>query len=266
MKKYKFPLFILILLVIACNSLSNDRNDAKLSEESELSTFFQYNIWGAFVNRVFDGDLSVRQLQSKGDIGLGSFDLLDGEMVMLDGITYRIREDGVVSVGDKEDQIVYADATFFRKENEFTTNEELNYENLRKVLNSRIPSPNNFYAFKITGEFDNIKLGGLHKQTQPFTKGLDYLIPNRPVFEGKKIKGTMVGFYCPPFIGDINTAGYHFHFISDDKKLGGHIMEIGATSFLNVAMQKLVNYEFRLPQSQDFEKVQLDKQFQYNKK
>jgi acetolactate decarboxylase len=266
MKKYKFSLFLLLLLVVACSTLSNRRNAAKSSKDSKWSTFFQYNIWGAFVNRVFDGDLSVKQLQSKGDIGLGSFDLLDGEMVMLDGITYRIREDGVVSVGAKDDQIVYADATFFRKENEFTTSENLNYDLLRKVLNSHLPSVNNFYAFKISGEFDTIKLGGLHKQSQPFTRGLDYLIPNRPVFEGKKVKGTMVGFYCPPFIGDINTAGYHFHFISDDKKLGGHVMEIGATSSLNVAMQKLVNYEFRLPQSQDFEKVQLDKQFQYNKK
>jgi acetolactate decarboxylase len=266
MRTFKYSLLLLAALAIACNSLPKEKAQTSKSSNAEVNTFFQYNIWGAFVNRVFDGDLSVKQLQAKGDIGLGSFDLLDGEMVMLDGITYRIREDGVVSVGDKDDQIVYADATFFRQENQFSTKEELNYENLRKLLNIRIPSPNNFYAFKITGEFDGIKLGGLHKQTQPFTRGLDYLIPNRPVFERKKIKGTMIGFYCPQFIGDINAAGYHFHFISDDKKLGGHVMEIGVTTALHVAMQKLVNYEFRLPQSQDFEKVQLDKQFQYNKK
>jgi acetolactate decarboxylase len=76
----------------------------------------------------------------------------------------------------------------------------------------------------------------------------------------------MIGFYCPSFIGDINAAGYHFHFISEDKKLGGHVMELKATNALTIAMQKMVNYEFKLPEAKAFETVQFDKQFQYNKK
>lgn len=264
MKKYFIPFFGLIIM--GCNSLQNDKTTAKAGVDAKVSSFFQYNIWGAFVNRVFDGSLTVKELKLKGDIGLGSFDMLDGEMVMLDGIAYRIREDGVVSEGKNADEIVYADATFFHPDCQYATSEEVNFDSLRKVLNSHLPSPNNFYAFKIIGEFDSIKLGGLHKQSAPFEKGLDYLIPNRPIFIGKKIRGTMIGFYCPSFIGDINAAGFHFHFISEDKKLGGHVMEIKATNFLKVSMQKLVNYEFKLPESEAFETVQFDKQFQYNKK
>jgi acetolactate decarboxylase len=266
MKTYKYFFLLLTVVVFACNSMLKNDNQTSSKSDAALNGFFQYNIWGAFVNRVFDGDFSVNELKQKGDIGLGSFDLLDGEMVMLDGIAYRIREDGVVSIGKNEDEIVYADAAFFRNEKEFATTDELNYDRLRKILNTNIPSLNNFYAFKISGEFDSIKLGGLHKQSQPFTRGLDYLIPNRPVFEGKKIRGTMVGFYCPPFIGDINAAGYHFHFISNDKKLGGHVMEFQTISSLKIEMQKLLNYEFRLPQSKDFDNVRFDKQFQYEKK
>jgi len=187
-------------------------------------------------------------------------------MVMVDGITYRIREDGVVSEGINSDEIVYADATFFHQDTQFTTDKEVNFDSLKLLLNSNFPSINNFYAFKITGEFDSIKLGGLHKQSPPFSKGLDYLIPNRPVFEGKKIKGTMIGFYCPSFIGDINAAGYHFHFISEDKKLGGHVMELKATNALTIAMQKRVNNEFKFPEGKIFEPVNLNKKFQYNKK
>lgn len=265
MKAQKFIFFLMALLLIGCNSLSVDKK-VKTATNTNGNTFFQYNIWGAFVNKVFDGSLTVKELKSKGDIGLGSFDLLDGEMVMLDGIPYRIREDGVISEGINSDEIVYADATFFNPETQFTTDKELSFESFKALLDKNIPSPNNFYAFKITGEFDSIKLGGLHKQSPPFEKGLDYLIPNRPVFEGKKIKGTMIGFYCPTFIGDINAAGYHFHFISDDKKLGGHVMEIKATNPLKIEMQKMVNYEFKLPESKAFETVRFDKQFQYNKK
>jgi hypothetical protein len=43
-------------------------------------------------------------------------------------------------------------------------------------------------------------------------------------------------------------------------------MEIKATNALKIGMQKMVNYEFRLPESKAFENVRFDKQFQYNKK
>jgi acetolactate decarboxylase len=252
--------------LLACNHAGNYVAPPPQRSEQQTATFFQYNIWGAFVNRVFDGSMTVKELKEKGNIGLGSFDLLDGELVMLDGIVYRIRQDGSVSVGGDADEIIYADATIFNKDESFSTNGTLNYDSIRQVLNLRITSPNHFYAFKISGIFDSIVLGGLHKQTPPFSKGLDVLIPSRPVFRGAVVKGTMVGFYCPAFIGDINTAGYHFHFISDDKELGGHVMEVKATKQLKVEVQKLLNYEFRLPESKSFDTVQFDKQFQYNKK
>ena len=76
----------------------------------------------------------------------------------------------------------------------------------------------------------------------------------------------MIGFFCPTFIGDINAAGFHFHFISEDKKLGGHVMELTASKPLKIEMQKMINYEFKLPESAEFQKVLFDKQFQYNKK
>jgi acetolactate decarboxylase len=110
-----------------------------------------------------------------------------------------------------------------------------------------------------------MKCGGLTKQEQPFEEGLDVLIPNRPVFEAENISGTMVGFYCPKFIGNINVAGYHFHFISDDKKFGGHVMEYESNGKLSVALDKMNNYHFYLPDNDAYENVRLEKEFQYKK-
>lgn len=92
------------------------------------------------------------------------------------------------------------------------------------------------------------------------------LIPNRPVFEGENITGTMIGFFCPEFIGDINAAGYHFHFISDDLKMGGHVMEFESQNQLEVKYDEMNNYHFYLPDNEDFRNVRLDKKFQYDKK
>ena len=38
------------------------------------------------------------------------------------------------------------------------------------------------------------------------------------------IRGTLVGFWCPEYAKTLNLAGYHLHFISDDRKSGGHLL------------------------------------------
>ena len=251
-----------LLAIVSCSSPTKESNTAVKPE----ATFYQYNIWAAFVNKVFDGHLKVSELKEHGNIGLGSFDHLDGELVMLDGKAYRVKEDGTISEGKDDDEVVYADACFFKSDKAVGLDSFTNYTSLRNQLNRQLPTANHFYAFTIQGVFDSVTLGGLHKQSPPFKQGLDELIPQRPVFKGKNVAGTMVGFFCPQFIGDINAAAYHFHFISDDKKLGGHVMEISSGKNAALKMQKLIHYQFDMPASVTFDTVKFEKQFQYNKK
>ena len=75
----------------------------------------------------------------------------------------------------------------------------------------------------------------------------------------------MVGFYCPEFIGNINVAGFHFHFVSDDKKFAGHVMEFEAENLV-VEFDKINEYQFVLPETEAYENVGFDKEFQYKKK
>jgi acetolactate decarboxylase len=253
---------IVLWAIVSCGNPTKELNRSVMPD----ATFYQYNIWAAFVNKVFDGHLKVSELKAHGTIGLGSFDYLDGELVMLDGIVYRVREDGTISEGSDDDEIVYADACFFKSDTAVLLDRFTSYDLLRHQLNQQLPTANHFYAFTIHGVFDSVTLGGLHKQSPPFEQGLDVLIPQRPVFTGRNVAGTMVGFFCPQFIGDINTAAYHFHFISDDRKLGGHVMDISADNKLTVNLQKLLHYQFDMPASPAFDTVRFDKQFQYNKR
>lgn len=262
---------LLVLLVAIVASLAAPGSHAQVVQDAPAKkikkndTFFQYSNWRAFVNRVFDGDLTVKQMVERGDIGLGSYDFLDGEMIMVDSVPYRIREDGEVTVAKDDDQLVYVNATHFEADVSQTFKSVGNYEEFRGRLNSQLGSKNYFYAFRVNATFSNIKLGGLNKQKKPFDKGLDVLIPNRPVFESEKVKGTMIGFFCPDFIGDINVAGYHFHFISDDRKLGGHVMEFESATDISVEIDRMRSYQFLLPATEEYSKVDPKKEFQYRK-
>lgn len=262
-----------ILFLMSCNNKSNEASkllieDATVVVEEQVKTqsdvFYQYSIWFAFVNKVFDGDLKVSELKTKGDIGLGSFDFLDGELVMLDGVPYRIRENGEISVGQDDDEVVYSDATFFNEDGKFKINGPIDYVSFKEKLNIEMKSKHYFYTYKIPVNVDYIKLGGVPKVEKPFTDGLDVLLPIRPVFETENISGTLIGFYCPEYIGNINAFGHHFHFISDDRKWGGHVMEFKTKSDIEVPWDQKTSYTFDLPKNETFENVKLDSEFQYN--
>lgn len=226
--------------------------------------FYHYSIWYAFVNKVYDGLLSASELKQQGDLGLGSYNALDGELVMLNGELFRVTQDGKVSQPADDAGIVYANATFFDVDDRFSIPETVDYDALRERINAKLPTKNMFYAFRIHGTFAQMTCGGLHKQEVPYTEGLDVLIPARPVFERENFTGTMVGFYCPEFIGDINVAGYHLHFISDDKTFGGHVMSF-VGSGLEVAMDEMSEYKFVLPDTKAYREVGFDANFQYEK-
>lgn len=262
---WKIICILLAACLFSCTGNENNSRLIKSTTEENEDTFYQYSIWWAFVNKCYDGTLTAKALKTKGDIALGSYSALDGELVMSDGTLYKVTEDGVVTEAKDEELIVYADAAFFDPVQSFSIDSVVTHEGLRTAINSQVPTKNVFYAFKIHGDFSYVKCGGLHKQERPYETGLDVLIPNRPVFERENFTGTIIGFYCPEFIGNINVANYHFHFISDDKKFGGHLMEFHGKNLM-VQIDPLHKYKFELPQTEDFINGKFDREFQYNNK
>ncbi|KZS40036.1 hypothetical protein AWE51_10375 [Aquimarina aggregata] len=272
-----FYSIVLILILFSCNTATKqpeiiappEQNTtttiSKNNSEEKPDLFYHYSIWWAFVNKIFEGDIDAKELKSKGDLALGSYNFLDGELIMLDGVLYQATEDGKVHKPDNAAKIAYANATFFDAEQSFKIDKVNGYDSLRSIINEHLTSKNYFYAFKIHGDFKKMKCGGLHKQDKPFVKGLDVLIPNRPVFERENFSGTMIGFFCPEFIGNINVAGYHLHFVSDDEQFAGHVMEFEAEN-LTVEIDMMNEYQFVLPKTDDYKNAGFEKEFQYKKK
>ena len=62
-----------------------------------VHTLFQVSTSGALVQGVYERAVSSTFLLKYGDFGLGTFDNLDGEMVVLDGGIYQVRSDGTVN-------------------------------------------------------------------------------------------------------------------------------------------------------------------------
>src|SRR6476661_6799944 len=71
--------------------------EAELHAERQAHVLFQASTIGALLEGAYDGDLTFAELAEHGDLGLGTLNGLDGEMIALDGRFYRADVDGNVT-------------------------------------------------------------------------------------------------------------------------------------------------------------------------
>ncbi len=249
----KTLLAILSILIIAgCNCNSSHKQENTNSTE----VIYSYSVLAGLNNSVFSGNLKIADFKTKGDLGLGTYEDLNGEMVFLDATAWQVLENGNIVEANNETTTPYAVATFFEEDGFVSISDTINYEKLKTIILDTITSENYFYAFKITGTFDSILCGGAPKQDKPYTKTLGEIVPVRPKFKAESISGTIVGFYSPSYVGEVTLAGFHLHFISNDRSIGGHLIDF-KSSDLKVSFDETKSMTFDLSDNKLFKDVNL---------
>lgn len=187
-------------------------------------TVTQVSILDALLASHFDGCLPCGELLEHGDLGIGTFDRMDGEMVIVDGTIYQVKADGQVSTADPENRTPFATVCRFRPDETWTLSEPVNLDAMEKAIDERASNRNAFYAIRVDGSFSHMRTQILRMQSKPYPPTVK-VIKGCAQFELKDVSGTIVGFRAPPYVRGINDPGYHLHFLSDDKTQGGHVLE-----------------------------------------
>lgn len=195
----------------------------------DRDVLFQTSTIDALLVGVYDGDLTLKQLQEHGDTGIGTFNDLDGEMIGLDGKFYQVRVDGAAYLVNDSMLTPFAEVTFFEPDMTATSDEPLNYTQLEAYLDRLLPTKNLFYVIKIKGLFEYVKTRSVPRQVKPYPP-LQKAVQSQSIFEFHKIEGTVIGVRAPEFMGGLSVPGYHFHFITKDRKAGGHLLDCNTQS------------------------------------
>jgi acetolactate decarboxylase len=203
----------------------------------------------ALVEGIYEQNVPLTEIQKHGDFGLGTFNDLDGEMVLLDGQIYRAAADGNVSLVSPQSLTPFACVTFFRPTSNEISNGELSYADFLAWLTMLMPSPNLFYAFRVDGEFNQVKTRSIPKQEN--YRPLVEATKEQPEFYFKDVTGTLVGFFTPAFMGSVNVPGLHLHFLSEDRQKGGHLLECQVKQ-VKAEIQFLYTLELSLPLNLDY--------------
>lgn len=203
----------------------------------------------ALVEGIYEQKIPFTELKKHGDFGLGTFDNLDGEMVMLDGKIYQITSDGHVTEVEEEALTPFACVTFYKPFSEDEVVREMSYEGFQNWVQDLLPSPNLFYAIRIEGVFKHVKVRSVPKQEN--YRPLVEVAKEQPVFDFHEVEGTLAGFFTPSFMASLNVPGIHLHFLSKDLTQGGHLLEC-APRKMRVGVQFLSKFELSLPLSLDY--------------
>ncbi len=235
--KRLLPITLILFVVIAACG--------QLYAESADHSIFQVSTFHALKRGVYDGETNFAELKKHGDFGLGTVNGLDGEMLALNGEFFQIKADGKVYPIAENGKTPFAVVTFFKPDKTVTLPRISNMEELQETLDRMLlPSTNSLCAIRIDGEFKYIKVRSVPRQEKPYP-GLEDALKNQTEFELKNVRGTLVGFRFPNYMDGVNVPGYHFHFITADKKAGGHILEC-STEGANADIAPISNLSVRL--------------------
>lgn len=224
--------------------------------EKPVHTVFQVSTSGALVAGVYDREVSVQAILEHGNFGLGTFANLDGEMVVLDGRAFQIDGSGRVAEAARDAGAPFAVVTWFKPETSASIGPVGSFKDLEAGCDAFRRSGNIFYALRLDGYFKRVRTRAV-KPSQPGT-GLVDAAKAQSEFAFVDIDGSLVGLWSPGFSSAFSVPGYHFHFLSSDRRHGGHLLDAEANT-LELKVEPLTRFHLALPESEAFLKANLSK-------
>lgn len=194
---------------------------------------------------------TVSKLLSHGSLGLGTFEAMDGEMVILDGQAYQLKSDGSVAKVPRSAKIPFGSVTRF--EPQLTWKSRLmDKAHLLQLVGDMLPNArNHFVAIRVDGHFASVKCRTIPPQAyegEPLTE----VGKRQTIKEYQDVNGTIVGFRSPQWSEGVSVVGIHVHFLNTERSFGGHVLAVRADSKLDLGVSLCTNLQIDLPQSEEF--------------
>lgn len=192
------------------------------------SEVYQTSTMGALLDGVYDGDVTIRELLQHGDFGLGTFNGLDGEMLVLDGVCYQLRGDGSAQPAESDQCTPFAVVTWFNADRSFEVSEPVDRAGLKARIDESLPSANLIVAVRVSGDFSVMRTRTVTEQHRPYPPFTEATQDQREV-TFRDVTGTLAGFRMPDYEQGVSVAGYHSHFVDAERRHGGHALDYRLT-------------------------------------
>jgi acetolactate decarboxylase len=198
---------------------------AELRPEHEPHVLFQTSTIGALLDGAYEGDVTIGEVLEHGDLGLGTLNALDGELVVVDGAAYRADVDGRLQPVAPDACTPFAVVTPFDADVTVPLTGPLTLAQLLEQVDAHLPGGHTLaHAIRVDGRFTRVRARSVPRQTPPY-RPLTEVVAQQHVFDLPDGDATLVGFRFPEDAGAINVTGHHLHVADAARARGGHVFD-----------------------------------------
>lgn len=201
----------------------------------QIRTYYQTGSIASLLSGCYDGDRTIADIMQHGDFGLGTINAVDGELVIDQGQCYHCSANGTAQLADPNTLSPFCVVTTFSATQCVRLNTFSNMNELFAQFDNHIGSRRNqMHALRIEAQFDRIQARSECAQPKPYRPLAETLPKLQTQLEWHNISGVLVITYFPDFMESINARGYHVHFISRERSVGGHVFDCQLNQQSNV--------------------------------
>lgn len=222
---------------------------------NNASKMYQVSTLQALAKGYSKDVITVGELLEHGDTGLGTFRNVDGEMIMVDGHCYQALDDGSIVEAAPDMGVPFSSVTKLQVQKEFDISDIKSLDELKVLLDNKVEEGfglNSMHVVRIDGHFTRVYARSVAGYEARFVTLKEILSEKQKEFCFEDIDGTLVCICYPDYMEGINAVGWHLHFISKDRKQGGHVFDMSLEK-ATVKLDKVSRIEIQLPTDIEFD-------------
>lgn len=208
--------------------------------------------------------ISAGELLKEGDTGLGTYEDVNGEMIVMDGHCYRADQSGNITEVAPETGVPFAAVARLYGEQQFPLKDMQDITSVRTELTRKIEERfglNSMHIVRIDGEFEKVDARSEASYRSHHISLKEILGQTQEAFLFENIRGSLVGVYFPDYMDGINMPGWHLHFLSEDRSKGGHVFDLSMREG-TAKVDKISNIFINLPKEAAFDTYSLKQDLQ----
>lgn len=239
---------LVLLLLCALPALAADKQAEKSAPQPVQPALTQFGAIDALLAGAYDGAFPLSELRRRGDLGLGTFDGLDGELVLLDGVVHQVPFDGRVRRPADSVTSPFAQVLRFRAAQLVALPAGAELAAIEAGLDRALGHTDCFAAARLDARFTRLAARSVPRQARPY-RPLAEVAKGQAVFRFENVSGTLVGLRSPDFARGLSVPGWHWHFLTRDRAQGGHVLSLSLGEKASAGLMAVRRYTVVLPEA-----------------
>lgn len=203
----------------------------------------QFAVLDALMGGVYTSGIPISDVLRGGDTGIGCCDRLGGEVLIVDGEAFECTVDAEPRRMRSDETVPFVDVCSFGA----STDERLDgvsLAGLTAAVEGRLVSRNLFHAVRVDGVVARVRTRVTAPQEA--SRPLADVAAEQVETVTRDRSGVIVGFWMPSIYQGISVAGLHLHFLSEDRRVGGHVLDVDIDRAV-LRVSAFAQFSLRLP-------------------